>query len=139
VNLMKTTMFLVSWVLIGSMIWGGTLAEASPQEAGVSASQAGEVMTLKIEGWTCASCEKDIRRALLAVPGVNSADVSYARGGAVVAIELGRVSKEQLTQAVASAGNILSTYRASVVPNGSLTVGAVENDGVGSRFRNLFK
>lgn len=45
---MKTTMFLASWVVIGSMIWGGTLAGASPQEAGASASQAGEVMTLKI-------------------------------------------------------------------------------------------
>ena len=136
---MKATMFLASWVVVGGIIWGGTLAAASPQEAGSSASQSGEVMTLKIEGWTCASCEKDIRRALLAVPGVTSADVSYARGGAVVAIEPGRVSKEQLTQAVASAGNILSSYRANVVPNGSLTVGAAEKDGVWSQFPNLFK
>jgi copper chaperone CopZ len=117
---MKTTMFLASWVVIGSIIWGGTLAGASPQEAGASANQAGEVMTLKIEGWTCASCEKDIRRALLAVPGVNRAEVSYARGSAIVEIEPGRVTRDQLVQAVASAGNILSSYRATVVPNGTL-------------------
>jgi len=139
VNPMKTTMFLVSGVLIGSMIWGGTLAGASPKEAGASASQAGEVMTLKIEGWTCASCEKDIQRALLAVPGVNRADVSYTRGGAVLEIEPNRVSQEQLAHAVANAGNILSSYRAIVVPNGSLTVGAAENDGAWSRFGNLSK
>lgn len=117
---MKTTMFLASCVVIGSIIWGGTLAGASPQEAGASASQAGEVMTLKIEDWTCASCEKDIRRALLAVPGVTRADVSYARGGAIVEIEPGRVIRDQLVQAVASAGNIFSSYRATVVPNGTL-------------------
>ncbi|MCI0428437.1 MAG: cation transporter [Nitrospiraceae bacterium] len=118
---MKTTMLLVSWVLIGSMIWGGTLAGSAPSQEATPASPTGEVITLKIEGWTCASCEKGIRRALLAVPGVNRAEVSYARGGAIVEIERGRVSNEQLAQAVASAGNILSSYRASVVPNGTLT------------------
>jgi copper chaperone CopZ len=139
VNPMKTTMLLVSWVLIGSMIWGRTLAGASPQETGASASQAGEVMTLKIEGWTCASCEKDIRRALLAVPGVTRAEVSYARGGAIVEIEPGRVTRDQLVQAVASAGNILSSYRASVVPNGTLTAQAGEQVGGWNWFGNLFK
>ena len=139
VNTMKTTMLLISWIVMGGMIWGGTLAAASPQEAGSSASQSGEVMTLKIEGWTCASCEKDIRRALLAVPGVNRAAVSYARGGAIVEIERGRVSNEQLAQAVASAGNILSSYRASVVPNGTLTAKADEQGGRWNWFGNLFK
>ena len=139
VNPMKTTMFLVSGVLIGSMIWSGTVAGASPQEVGASASQAGEVMTLKIEGWTCANCEKDIRRALLAVSGVNRAEVSYARGGAIVEIEPSRVTRDQLVQAVASAGNILSSYRASVVPNGTLTAQAGEQGGGWNWFGNLFK
>ncbi len=136
---MKTTMLLASWVVMGSMIWVGTVAGASPQEAGASASQAGEVITLKIEGWTCASCEKDIRHALLAVPGVNRAAVSYARGGAIVEIERGRVSNEQLAQAVASVGNILSSYRASVVPNGTLTAKADEQGGRWKWFGNLIK
>ena len=136
---MKTTMFLVSWIVMGSMFWGGTGAEASPQKAGASASQAGEVMTLKIEGWTCASCEKDIRRALLAVPGVNRAEVSYARGGAIVGIEPGRVTRDQLVQAVASAGSILSSYRASVVPNGTLTAKAGEQRGGWNWFGHFLK
>ena len=96
-------------------------------------------MTLKIEGWTCASCEKDIRRALLAVPGVNQADISCARGGAIVEIERGRVSKDQLAQAVASAGNILSSYRATVVPNGTLTANVGEQGGGWNWFGNLLK
>lgn len=136
---MKTAMLLASWVVIGSMIWGGTVAGASPQEAGTSASQAGEVMTLKIEGWTCASCEKDIRRALLAVPGVNRAAVSYARGGAIVEIDPGRVTRDQLVQAVASAGNILSSYRASVVPNGTLSAKDGKQGEGWNWFGSLFK
>jgi copper chaperone CopZ len=136
---MKAIMLLASWALIGSMTWGATVAGVSPQEAGASASQARAVITLKIEGWTCASCEKDIRRALLAVPGVTRAEVSFARGGAVVEIERDRVSHDQLTQAVASAGNILSSYRASVVPNGTLTAKAGEQGGGWNWFENLFK
>jgi hypothetical protein len=65
--------------------------------------------------------------------------VSYARGGAIVEIERGRVSNEQLAQAVASAGNILSSYRASVVPNGTLTAKADEQGGRWNWFGNLFK
>ena len=136
---MKMTMFLASCVVIGSIIWDGTVAGASPQEAGASASQAGEVMTLKIEGWTCANCEKDIRRALLAVPGVTRAAVSYARGGAIVESAPGRVTRDQLVQAVSSAGNILSSYRATVVPNGTLTAQAGEKGGGWNWFGNLFK
>jgi copper chaperone CopZ len=133
---MKTTLFLVSWILTGGMLWGGTVTGASLQKAGTSTEQAREVITLKIEGWTCASCEKDIRRALLAVPGVKSADVSYARSGAIVEVVLGHARRDQLVQAVAGAGNILSAYRATVVPNGSLTDRTGERDGW---FLNLFK
>lgn len=136
---MKTTMFLVSWVLIGSMIWGGTLAGAAPSQDATPANPTGDVITLKIEGWTCAGCEKEIRRALLAVPGVNRAEVSYARGGAVVAIEAGRVTPDQLVQAVASAGNILSSYRASVAPNGTLTAKGGEQVGGWKWFGSLIK
>jgi copper chaperone CopZ len=139
VNLMKTTMCLISWGVIGSMIWGGILAGAAPPQEATPASPTGEVVTLKIEGWTCASCEKDIRRALLAVPGVKSADVSYARGGAIVVIEAGRVTPDQLVQAVASAANILSSYQATVVPNGTLTADSAGHDGAWSWFRDLFK
>lgn len=109
------------------------------QTASMIAQSSEDTITLKIEGWTCASCEKGIRRSLLAVSGVKSADVSYARGGAVVVVETGRVTTDQLVQAVASAGNILSSYRAIVVPNGALGAGAGEHDAGSSWFWNLFR
>jgi copper chaperone CopZ len=136
---MKTIMVVASGIWLGSLLWGGTVAGAAPSPEAVPASPAGEFVTLKIEGWTCASCEKDIRRSLLAVPGVKSADVSYARGGAILEIEPGRVTPDQLIQAVASAGNILSSYRASVVPNGTLTAEAGEQGRRWHWFENLFK
>jgi copper chaperone CopZ len=98
-----------------------------------------ETITLKIEGWTCASCEKDIRRALTAVPGVKHADVSYPRGGAAVEVEPGRTTSEDLVRAVADAGNILSSYRAIVVPNGTLTAESSVPNGADSWWRRLFK
>jgi copper chaperone CopZ len=133
---MKGLLLQVSVIVIGVMIGGQTLAGAAPSREPTPANSPGEVITLKIEGWTCASCEKDIRRALLAVSGVKSADVSYAHGGAVVAIEPGRVTPDKLVQAVASAGNIFSSYQASVVPNGTW---AAESSGEWSWFWNLFK
>ncbi|OQW35739.1 MAG: hypothetical protein A4E20_09135 [Nitrospira sp. SG-bin2] len=136
---MKTTRFLRSCVAIASTIWIGTAAGTFLQEAGAAVEQPAEVMTLKIEGWTCASCEKDIRRALLAVPGVKHVDVRYDLGGAVLTIEPNRVSQEQLVKAVASAGNILSSYRATVVPNGTLTAQAGEKSVGWKWFENLFK
>jgi len=136
---MRGTLLQVSFIVIGVMIGVQALARANPSQEPTPANPTGEVITLKIKGWTCASCEKDIRRALLAVPGVKSADVSYAHGGAVVVIEPGRVTPDQLVQAVASAGNILSSYRARVVANGTLTAESAEHDGAWSRFWNLVK
>lgn len=126
---------IVFLLLVGAFTVLMNLVQVSPAIAQPSE----DIITLKIEGWTCASCEKDIRRALLAVSGVKSADVSYARGGAVVVIESGRVTSDQLVQAVASAGNILSSYRAGVVPNGTLTAESAEHEGGWSRFWNLLQ
>lgn len=136
---MREILLHVSVIVIAVMIGGQALADAAPSPQATPANSDGEVITLKIEGWTCASCEKDIRRALLAVPGVKSADVSYARSGASVAIEPNRVSQEQLIKAVASAGNIFSSYRAIVISNGALAAQAGEQSEGWKWFRNLFK
>ncbi len=130
-----SSLSIVFLLLVGAFTVLMNAVQACPAIAQASE----DIITLKIEGWTCASCEKDIRRALLAESGVKSADVSYARGGAVVVVEAGRVTIDQLVQAVASAGNILSSYRASVVPNGALTTETAEHEGAWSWFRNLFK
>jgi copper chaperone CopZ len=136
---MTRTLLRVGWIVLGFTLWAQVWPGAASQQEATSAEQTGAIVTLKIEGWTCASCEKGIRRALLGVPGVKHADVSYARGGAVVGVEPGRVCHEQLIQAVASAGNILSSYRASVVPNGTLTARSTEHERPWSWFWSLFK
>ncbi len=125
--------------LIGLALMSAVLATPGPQVASPQLESTTETITLKIEGWTCASCEKDIRRALLAVPGVTKADVSYARGGAVVEIEAGQVSSDQLVQAVAQAGNIFLSYRAIVVPNGTLVVEAAHESGWRGWVKRLFQ
>jgi copper chaperone CopZ len=136
---MRGIVLQVSVIVIAVMIGGQALADAASSPQVTPANPTGEVITLKIEGWTCASCEKDIRRALLAVPGVKQVDVRYALGGAVVTIEPNRVSQEQLIKAVASAGNILSSYRATVIPNGTLAAQAGEKSEGWKWFGNLFK
>lgn len=55
--------------------------------------------TLKITGMTCDSCAVHVKDALEKVPGVQSADVSYAKGSAKLAIEVG-TSPDALTAVV---------------------------------------
>ena len=101
-------------------------------------AQPGETITLKVEGWTCASCEKDIYKALMSVPGVQSVDVDYSRGGAVVVVDQGKVSAEPLIEAIRGASNIFDAYQATVVPNGSL-VKEKEGSGIfGKSWSSLF-
>src|SRR2546425_1019440 len=103
------------WVHVGAIaiVLGMiSLGPAWAQGTTTPTDQPTDTITLKIDGWTCRSCEKDIRRALLAVAGVKAADVSYPRGGAIVAIEEGRISPDQLVKAVEGAGTVLSTYHA---------------------------
>ena len=64
--------------------------------------------TLKITGMTCDSCAVHVKDALEKVPGVQAADVSYAKGSAKLAIEVG-TSPDALTAAVAGLG-----YRATL-------------------------
>lgn len=72
-----------------------------------------EVATLAIQGMTCEACEGHIREALLKVPGVLAAEVDYRTASARVSFRQGRVSTDQLKQAVAETG-----YRATTVtPN----------------------
>ena len=58
--------------------------------------------TLKIEGMMCAHCEATVKKALEAVAGVESAEVSHVSGTAVVTA--GGVSDTALKDAVAAQG-----------------------------------
>ena len=114
---MRFLLMILLAVLVQGVFGGSFLT--TPEELHAS-SQSEETITLKVEGWTCASCEKDIYKALINVPGVRSADVSYSRGGAVVVVDQGKVSADPLIEAIRGASNIFDSYQATVVPNGSL-------------------
>jgi len=61
------------------------------------------MVTLKIDGMTCASCAEHVRQALEKVPGVRSAAVSYSKALADVQVD-GGVSHDTLAAAVTTAG-----------------------------------
>lgn len=58
---------------------------------------------LKVKGMTCPHCEMRVRKALEAVPGVNSVKPDHKKGVAVVEVS-GDVSKETLAKAVNDTG-----------------------------------
>ena len=55
--------------------------------------------TMKIEGMMCGHCEATVKKALEAIDGVNSAEVSHEAGTAVVELSEG-VQDEVLKKAV---------------------------------------
>ena len=68
--------------------------------------------TLNITGMICDSCAVHVKDALEKVPGVHSADVSYAKGSAKLNIDAG-TSPDALTAAVAAA-LAKTAYRATL-------------------------
>ncbi|EOG5466349.1 mercury(II) reductase [Cronobacter sakazakii] len=78
--------------------------------------------TLKITGMTCDSCATHVKEALEKVPGVKSADVSYTKGSAKLAVEAG-ISPDALTAAVAGLGYRATLADAPVPPVGGGLLG----------------
>ena len=62
------------------------------------------LVKLGIAGMTCQGCVRSVQRDLLAVPGVFWADVDLAAGEASVELDPRRVTREQLVEAVRTAG-----------------------------------
>lgn len=58
---------------------------------------------MKIEGMMCGHCEMNVKKALEALAGVDSAEVSHEKNNAVVALNT-ELSDEELKKAVADAG-----------------------------------
>lgn len=66
---------------------------------------AGErTVTLAVDGMTCVSCPYIVRSALLDVPGVERADVSFAEKVAVVTFDDTETDVVTLTQATSDVG-----------------------------------
>lgn len=84
--------------------------------------------TLAIQGMTCEACALHLRDALLKVPGVVSADVSTRTASAKVTYQRGRLSTQQLKQAVARAGFSIASALSPLAPNRKQTMGSEKAD-----------
>ena len=82
----------------------------SIKEVGYQASLALEKTVLEVGGMKCSKCEAKVQSALLQVPGVKTADVSFDKKEAVIEFEKGKVTTDQLIEAVKAAD-----YQAAVV------------------------
>lgn len=76
------------------------LVAASPL-AGVAAPQ---TVTLDVKNMSCAACPITVKKALMKVPGVESAKVDFDRATAMVTFDPDRTSVEALTKATGNAG-----------------------------------
>ncbi len=81
-----------------------------------------QTFTLQIDGMTCGACVKDIRSALLKVPGVKVVEFQIKKKGfffqdysdarAIITCEPGQTSVNALITAVEGASTLTSTYKA---------------------------
>lgn len=68
-----------------------------------------ERVLIAIEGMQCDGCATGIKAMLKRTPGVLAAEVSYERKEAVVDFDSGRITREQVVEAINNMG-----YRASI-------------------------
>jgi mercuric ion binding protein len=89
----RSSSFLARCALLAAIALVGSAAFASPKE-----------VTLRVPTMDCATCPITIRAALLKVPGVRTAKVSYERRTAKVSFDDARTNVAALTKATADAG-----------------------------------
>jgi len=63
-----------------------------------------QTVMLKVDNMTCSTCPYTVKKALLKVPGVENATVSYEEKSATVTFEDTEASVVDLTAATANAG-----------------------------------
>lgn len=78
-------------------------AQAAPEPAPAKEAAPGQTIALSVKGMMCAHCQKRVKKALEAVPGVASADVDLEKARAV-AFCSPEVTAESLVRAVTEAG-----------------------------------
>jgi mercuric ion binding protein len=89
----RSSTLLARSALLGALALGASTAFAATKE-----------VTLRVPTMDCATCPITIRAALLKVPGVRAAKVSYERRTAKVSFDDARTTVAALTQATADAG-----------------------------------
>lgn len=84
--------------------WGPALGVGASNPAVVQAVQASQTLELGISGMTCEGCALNVKNALVSVPGVIDAAVSYEEGKAVVKLSGSQAGRERVSKAVEKAG-----------------------------------
>src|SRR3989442_13870594 len=84
-----------------------------------------QAFTVQIDGMTCGVCVKDIRSALLKIPGVKAVEfqinkkgfffLDYSDARAVIRCEPGKTTVNALITAIEGASSVTSTYKAKPV------------------------
>jgi copper chaperone CopZ len=85
-KLSKPALLLSTAAVIGLALFPSISGVAASGSDELSATTVSEVIVLKIEGMTCEACAPGVRTALLDVPGVIDAAVSYERKKAEVRV-----------------------------------------------------
>lgn len=96
--------YLVGAVLIAGILGLISVIGAEPTQT--------KTATLNIEGMTCGACASAAKVALKKLDGVTNAKVSYKTKEAIVEYIEGKVSTEEMVDAVDSLG-----YKTNVKPN----------------------
>ena len=78
-----------------------TFIAAVPLSAAAGATQ---TVTLDVKNMSCAACPITVKKALMKVPGVESAAVDFDARTAVVTFDPDKASVEALTRATTNAG-----------------------------------
>jgi copper chaperone CopZ len=84
-----------------------------------------QTFTVQIDGMTCGGCVKDIRSALLKIPGVKAVEFQIKKKGfffhdysdarAIITCEPGKTTVNALITAIEGASSLTSTYKAKPV------------------------
>jgi len=117
---MKIDKFAVIGFAFSLILFGGVTSKAPAAEADQGSVHR---VTLKIDGIDCGSCIPKIRAALLKTPGVLAVEMNVAKKWlflsdlsdvrAVVDVDPGKTTPDDLIKAVAGASSAMDTYTAS--------------------------
>ena len=101
----------------GSLEMGGWSPVAEAQDL--------RTTVLQVDGMTCSACIKEIRSALLKVPGVKSADVKvkktwlffndYSDARAIVTSDQGKTTVDALIKTIEAASTSMFSYHARLI------------------------
>ena len=107
------------------MVIGAVILSLAGFQERVAASSSQQTVTLQIDGMTCGGCVKDVKAALVKLPGVSAVEFTiakkwilfsdYADVRAVVIFDPEKSGVEVLSKAIEGASSPLSAYKARLV------------------------